>query len=125
MLSPPPTLFPQALRDNLTTPFSNFYSLGCVKIPRCLKHMPPILTPVTPMVETILGFFGTVLLAVASWLYTIGSRVTTLEANHIAVKDIVGEKAASLEKLINAKFEAQGDRLERIERSMNGHLQRD
>jgi len=63
------------------------------------------------MLEGIVGVLGTGLLAVVGWAFNLQSRVAVMEANY-----------ASLEKLLEAKLDPINQRLERIERYLNGHL---
>jgi hypothetical protein len=67
------------------------------------------------MIEIISTIAGSgAFIAVVGWAYTLGNRVTKVETQH-----------EGIEELINARFDAVEHRLERIERSMNGHLAKD
>lgn len=60
---------------------------------------------------------GAALVAVVAWVFQMNTKVNVIEQKHEDFKE-------SLEKLIDAKFEAVADRLERIERALNGSLRR-
>lgn len=63
--------------------------------------------------EAITGFIGTACLGSFAWVFQLGNRVTKVET-----------KVEDLPTLINSQFEALDQRLERIERAMNGSLHR-
>ena len=63
------------------------------------------------MLETIVGILGTAFLLVVGWTIQLGNRVSITET-----------KQKDLETLINTRFDAVDDRLDRIERSLNGYL---
>ena len=62
------------------------------------------------MIETLMGILGTAFLLIAGWTMRLGNRVSVVET-----------KQTDLETLINARFDAVDDRLDRIERSLNGY----
>ena len=63
------------------------------------------------VLETIVGILGTAFLLVVGWTIQLGNRVSVTET-----------KQMDLETLINTRFDAVDDRLDRIERSLNGYL---
>ena len=63
------------------------------------------------MLEAVVSTLGVGMLAVFGWAIQLGNRVTTLET-----------RDADLEKLLDAKFQPIYQRLDRIERAMNGAL---
>jgi hypothetical protein len=67
------------------------------------------------MIEILTTIAGSgAFIAVVGWAYNLGNRVTKVETQY-----------EGIEELINARFDAVEHRLERIERSMNGHLIKD
>ena len=63
------------------------------------------------MQETILGILSAAFFGVFGWAFSLSNRVTKLETQY-----------EGLETLLNTRFDAIDGRLDRIERSMNGHL---
>lgn len=61
------------------------------------------------MVETFLGIFGAAFLGIFGWVFQLGNRVTKIET-----------RQDGLPALIAVQFEAVNQRLDRIERAMNG-----
>lgn len=66
------------------------------------------------MLETLVGIFGAAFLGAIGWAVQISSRISTIETKH-----------PSLIELIETRFDAVDQRLDRIERGMNGHLPKD
>lgn len=65
--------------------------------------------PMLPLITAILG--SSAFAGVFGWIFQLGNRVTTVEV-----------KQEDLPTLINTKFDSVNQRLDRIERAMNGHL---
>src|SRR3990167_273453 len=63
------------------------------------------------MLEAIVSVLGLMFIGVFGWTIQLGNRVTTIEAQHLGLKELITEKFAEVNR-----------RLERIERGMNGHL---
>lgn len=63
------------------------------------------------MLEAVTSLLGAGLLGVVGWAFQLSNRVSVIEANY-----------DSLERLLEAKLSPIHQRLERIERSLNGHL---
>ena len=63
------------------------------------------------MLETMMSVMGTAVLGVFGWALHLNTRVSVLESQR-----------ESLKELIEARFDAVENRLDRIERAMNGHL---
>lgn len=61
--------------------------------------------------ETILSVVSTVCLATVGWAFSLNAKVAVLE-----------EKEQGLRELIESRFDGVDQRLDRIERSMNGSL---
>lgn len=76
------------------------------------------------MFETIVGVVGTALSVVSGWTLTsivgLGSRVAVLEQRQTDALPLLDAK---LDRVVTL-CEQLEKRLERVERSMNGHLQR-
>ncbi len=63
------------------------------------------------MVEGIIGILGTALIAAFGWAVQLSGRVSSLETENEGLKELIVEK-----------FNGVYQRLDRIERGMNGHL---
>jgi hypothetical protein len=63
------------------------------------------------MLESLIGILGVAFLGVAGWMTNLGNRVSVIEAQFEALKE-----------LIETRFDDMDRRLERIEKSMNGRL---
>jgi hypothetical protein len=77
------------------------------------------------MMEALLTTIGAGVLLVLGWAAQLHSRVSVLEKGDADAEQNLKDKFEDLKELINVQFNAQGQRLDRIERSMNGHLLRD
>lgn len=66
------------------------------------------------MYEAFLTILGTATIGAFAWLFQLGNRVTKTEV-----------RLESLPELLKSHFDSIDSRLERIERSMNGHFHRD
>ena len=67
------------------------------------------------MLDWIAGILSTALLAVFGWAFHINTKVNVLDQQH---KDFKGYLA----ELLDAKFDLVHQRLDRIDRSLNGKL---
>ena len=63
-------------------------------------------------IYTLLGI-GAMFVGIIGWAFRLEGRVNTQAQQHCDLKEFI-------EKLMNAKFEAMDQRLERIERNGNG-----
>ena len=60
---------------------------------------------------TIVIFFATSIFCIIAWALRLEGRVNTADQRHLDLKE-----------LINTRFDSVDDRLDRVERSINGHL---
>ncbi len=67
---------------------------------------------------------GGTILTVVAWAFRLEGRVNTAEKLNEQQEVLRDGKHADLKELINTKFDAQDKRLERIERALNGGLNR-
>ena len=67
------------------------------------------------MIESIVGILGIATAGSLTWAYNLGTKVATLEKSENDFRDF-------MDQLLDAKFEPIYQRLDRIERSMNGNL---
>ena len=65
--------------------------------------------------DALTGMLGAAMLAVAGWVFQLGTRVPVLEPREPIERE-------SLDKLLDQRFGSIDQRLERIERVMNGLL---
>lgn len=77
------------------------------------------------MLSAVVGILGTAVLAIIGWAVNMTSRVNVLEKGKVDLILLINTKLDSIDEKMDIKFDATGQRLDRIERSMNGHLQRD
>ncbi len=66
------------------------------------------------MLEAIIGVMGTAFLAVLGWAIQLSGEVKVIKAEHDGLKE-----------LIESKFDGVNQRLDRIEKAMNGHFKED
>lgn len=84
------------------------------------------------MMEAVIGTLGAGLMGIFGWAMTLNSRLSVQERAHEDFLRYLDSKLDAV-KLLNEsistkmdiKFGAQEQRLDRIERSMNGHLIKD
>ncbi len=84
------------------------------------------------IIDSVVGAMGTGLATAVGALIKLSNRVSVLEKAHEETAKRIDEKFEAIRDLndaigknIDEKFESQGKRLDRIERSMNGHLLRE
>lgn len=84
------------------------------------------------IIDTVVSVLGGVVVGSVGSLIKLYTRVSVQEKAHEEFVKRVEEKFDAIKELgsainrnIDTKFESQGTRLDRIERSMNGHLLRD
>jgi hypothetical protein len=68
---------------------------------------------------------GTLLAALAGWGVRLESRISVQKALHESYVESQEDEKESIKELINVQFIAVHQRLDRIERSMNGHYARE
>lgn len=73
------------------------------------------------MTELVIALASSVLLGVV-WGVRQEGRISTLDLKVDANEKLQIVKSDGLEKLINERFDDQSERLNRIERAMNGYL---
>ena len=66
------------------------------------------------MLEAFVSVLGMAFLGIFGWVIQLGNRVSVVETEN-----------KGLRELINTRFDGVDGRLDRIERSMNGHLMKD
>lgn len=83
------------------------------------------------MLDTLVGILGTATMGIFGWAINLNSRLGIQERAYVDLVKLIDAKFDGVKDLnqaisdkMDVKFEAQGQRLDRIERSMNGHLQK-
>lgn len=66
------------------------------------------------MLDTVVSILGLMFIGVFGWVIQLGTRISVIEAQHTDLKELIEREFKGLDK-----------RLDRIERSLNGHLVRD
>lgn len=81
------------------------------------------------MLEAVVGSIGASVMAIFGWAFSLNSRMGVQERAHDDLIKLIDTKFEAVKELnqaiidkMDTKFDAQGQRLDRIERSMNGHL---
>ena len=74
------------------------------------------------MLEAIVGILGVATIGSLGWAYSLGNQVAELKTTAIALAKSEEDFRDFLDKLLDAKFTPINQRLERIERGMNGAL---
>lgn len=84
------------------------------------------------MVEASISVLGAMVMGMFAWAFNINSEVKVQQKASEDLERLITTRFDALEQLSEAvrenlenKFDSQGSRLDRIERSMNGHLKRD
>ena len=72
--------------------------------------------------EAVLIFLATTVMGIAVWAFRLEGKVTTNEAVHATRFDHLDERHLDLKEFMAVQFGDQAQRLERIERALNGHL---
>ena len=67
------------------------------------------------MASLLSYLMGSVIVGIVGWVFHTNSKVNVIDQKHEDFKE-------SLKELIDSKFEAVGDRLERIEKVLNGTM---
>jgi hypothetical protein len=70
--------------------------------------------------QAIASLLTAAVTALAGWVYNINSRTTVLETKEKSLKDLLLERHNGLNALLTERFDNITNRLNRIERSLNG-----
>jgi hypothetical protein len=84
------------------------------------------------VMDIVVTVLGAAVTGVFAWAFNINSEVNVQKKAVDDLKELINSRFDGLEKLqesnvdnVNDKFDSQSRRLDRIERSMNGHLLRE
>lgn len=76
------------------------------------------------MMTTLVSLLGAALMGVFAWAFSLQSRVSIYGQRHEDLLKLIDTKFHSIELMVDTKFESSNQRLERIERALNGALHR-
>lgn len=76
------------------------------------------------MLNTLIGVLGAALLAVIGWAFNLQSRVSIYSQRHDDLLRLIDTKFDAMSEMVDTKFDSSNQRLERIERALNGALHR-
>jgi hypothetical protein len=77
------------------------------------------------MLEAIVGVIGTVVVSASVGLINLYAKVSVHEERYAGLAQLIDTKFAALSEHFDDSLNPLEKRLDRIERSMNGHLRKD
>lgn len=71
---------------------------------------------------SLIAFGGAVVIGILGWAYGINPKIDKVDAKIEAKNELIASRHNSLKELIEVQFGMVNARLDRIDRSLNGHL---